>query len=97
MGLLLSWDLSEIKSKTLFRVTAQSLFEGAMIQQGCRKKSYSGSIHLTLGLTTSHGNNKESPMIVIITLTYKNIENPLGRSVPRMPRHEGEGKGHNMN
>jgi hypothetical protein len=51
---------------------------------------------LTLGLTTSHGNNKESPMIVIITLTYKNMKNPLGRSVPRIPRHEGEGKGHNM-
>jgi hypothetical protein len=37
---------------------------------------------LTLGLTTSHGNNKESPMIVIITLTYKNMKNPLAGKPP---------------
>jgi hypothetical protein len=42
-----------------------------MIRQGCQKKSYSGSLHLTFELTTSHGKNKESLMIVIVTLTYK--------------------------
>jgi hypothetical protein len=45
-----------------------------MIRQGCRKKSYGGSLDLTLELTTSHEKNKESLMIV--TLTYKDIRKP---------------------
>jgi len=31
-----------------FFTPSQSLFEGTMIRQGCRKKSYSGSLYLTL-------------------------------------------------
>jgi hypothetical protein len=57
-------------------LTTQSLFEGTMIRQGCRKKSYRGNLDLTLKLTTSDGKNKESLMIVIVTLTHKNIRRP---------------------
>jgi hypothetical protein len=57
-------------------VTVQYLFEGTMIRQGCRKKSYSGNLNLTLELTISHGKNKESLMIVTVPLTYKNIRKP---------------------
>ncbi len=43
-----------------------------MIRQGCLKKSYSGRLDLSLEPTTSLGKNKESLMIVIVTLPYKN-------------------------
>jgi hypothetical protein len=69
MLLVASWE--EIIAR---RITTQSLFQGAMIRQGCRKKSYGGSLDLTLELTTSHEKNKESLMIV--TLTYKDIRKP---------------------
>jgi hypothetical protein len=58
-----------VNEKLIFIITVQPLFEGTTIRQGCRKKSYGGSLQLTLELTTSHRKNLESPMIVIVTLT----------------------------
>jgi hypothetical protein len=52
------------------------LFQGALIRQGCQKKSYSGILHLTLELTKSQGKKKESLMIVIVTFAHKNIRKP---------------------
>ena len=53
-------------------VTPQSLFEGTIIRQGCLKKSYRGSLHLTLKPTIYLEKDKESMTIVIVTRTYKN-------------------------
>jgi hypothetical protein len=76
-----------VNEKLTFIVTAQSLFEGTMIRQGSRKKSYSGSLQLTLGLTTSHGRNNESPMILIVTLSA-----PSPRPLPSEERGRVRGE-----
>jgi hypothetical protein len=80
MLLVASWE--EIIAR---RITTQSLFQGAMIRQGCRKKSYGGSLDLTLELTTSHGKNMESRMIEVVTLTIKILENPLHKIFDGIP------------
>ncbi len=73
LGVILPKQGRIYKKKGRATVIPQSLFEGTLIRQGCRKKSYSGILHLTPGLTTSQGKKKESLMIVIVTLTHKDI------------------------
>jgi hypothetical protein len=61
-----------------------------MIRQGCRRKSYSGYLSLSLKLKISAKKQKIRPLQKVVTLTKKILNRPLDKILGGIPDGSGE-------